>query len=251
MPSKSDTTGKKNKTSKKNRVEKSAVSLKRSINKNSIVEEIKEKSVNDVGLVSNEQTKFGTRKMLILGLITIFALLAFSYRYLLVPASVNGKPIFIWTYLSQLHKQYGKQVVNQLIDIELINQQAEKSGIIVQTDEIENEYNKLSAQVAESGGIETFLASQGLTMSEAKKQISLNLKLQRLLEGQATVSAEEIQTEYENNKDYFAEVSEEDAKKQIEDGLVKQKLQSLISPWFDEQRSSANINILMPGISGL
>src|SRR4030042_6701327 len=163
MPRITDTT--------KNRSKKDANKLKKATKKTS-QSSLKEFAVrgemnNDLQNVKSTEMKsapkFTKKNMLILGALTIILLTAISYRYLLVPATVNGKPLFIWSYLVQLHKNYGKQVMNQLVDIELLNQQAEKSGVVIDPSEVEKEYSDLSAQVADSGGIEAFLASQGMS----------------------------------------------------------------------------------------
>ena len=186
-------------------------------------------------------------------LITVLLLLTITtaayFRYFIVPATVNGKPIFFWTYLSKLHKNFGNQVLDQIIAEEIINQEALKQGVIITPEEVNQELDVLSVQVSSSGGIDAFLASQGLSMAEFKKQIEINQKVRKLLSTQATVSAEEVNKEYASNKQYFGQLTESEAKKQIENNLKNQKIQQEIGIWFDKQREKADIKILIPGLN--
>lgn len=191
-----------------------------------------------------------SRKQLLFGLlIIVIAFLAFNFRYLIVPAAVNGKPIFSWSYLQNLHKSYGSQVMNQLIAEEIIKQEAAKQAVFVSPEEVTSEIQTLSSQLSESGGLESFLASRGITEQELREQIRLNLVVKKLVASKINVTEEEINSEYQKNQEFFGELSEEEAKKQIKENFENQKLQQEINLWFDEQKQEANIEVFAPGLN--
>lgn len=208
------------------------------------------KKINLTKKFQEMKKNFDAKKVGIVLIISIFSLVALKYRYFIIPATVNGRPIFIGTYLTKLNKAAGTQVLSQMISENLIDQQAATKGITVNADEIKSELSKLEEQFADAGGLDLMLSSRGINREELNIQIALNLKVQKLLEDQITVIDEEIDEYYSKNEDFFKETSQEEAKEQIRENLKAEKLQQEVVQWLDQIRSQAKINIYLPGSNG-
>ena len=189
------------------------------------------------------------KAMILLFAILILALGALRFRGFLLPATINGRPLFIWKYLTELHQTSGSQVLNRLIAERLINQEAEKQGVSVQQSEVEDEFSKLEEQFSQGGEFDAFLVSQGLTRDQLLSQLTLNLKVQKLLSDQISVTDEEVSQYYADNKEFFNEVSETEAEAQIRKDLENEQLQQQVAPWLQQLRAEATVNIYLPGFN--
>lgn len=178
--------------------------------------------------------------------LAVLAILGLRFRYLIVPGTVNGKPIFIWQYISRLHASAGQDVLDQLMTELLINQEADKAGITVSREDLDKELAEIQLQFGDAESFEAFIASQGLTKKEVEEQITLNTKLKRLLKDKVEVTEEEVNTEYAENSDLYADLSEEEAKEQIRQGMFDQKTQTEVSNWIQEARTNSQLNVLIP-----
>lgn len=202
---------------------------------------------SELSLIKNYPVAAGAS---LLGLI-IALLLAFPFRSLVVPAIVNGKPIFSWKYVNELHKTAGQQVLDRMISEILVEQEVAKQGIQVTQDEINQQISQIEEQFGEeSGGLETVLSLQGLTRDEFVKQLRLNLSLEKLVKGTIEISEEDIAEELTTNAEIYQDLSEIDAATTAAENLRSGRLQDSFQGWFQDIRNNANIkNFFQAGAS--
>ncbi len=180
-------------------------------------------------------------------LLILVILLAFPFRFLVIPAMVNNKPIFSWEYFSALHQNAGQQVINQLISEKLVQQEVKKHGIIITDSEIDAQIAQIEAQFGEDGSLDTVLALQGMTRSQFIKQMRLNLALEKLVAGTIEVTQEEIDQELTTNSELYQELSPEEAATTAAQNLRSDKLQPAFAAWFDDIKAEAKIkNFIAP-----
>lgn len=190
--------------------------------------------------------------LLIVALVALILVFAFlRFKYLVVPVSVNGQPLFIWEYLVEMHNTFGDQMLNQLIAKSLVEQKAKEQGVSVSSQEIDEEFTKLEEQIAAEGGIDEFLKSQGLTRAEVRKEIEINLVIQKLMADQISVSEEEVNQYFKDNQDIYEDISEEEAKAEIRVELKNKKYQQQVSQYLTELRVKAKVTINLPGYDEL
>lgn len=181
----------------------------------------------------------------------VFIVVAMGYmrfKYLLIPASVNGSPIFSWEYVKSLNQTAGTQVIDQLVVEKLISQEAKKQNIEVSQEEMDSEYARLETQFESVGGLDAFLASQGMTRKEIDNQVKLNLQVQKIISDGVTVTDEEVDEYYQENKDSFEDLSVDDAKAESKNILFEQKLQQQIGSWIQDLRAKGQVTINLPNI---
>ena len=180
--------------------------------------------------------------------VLVLVLLAFPFRFLIVPAVVNGQPIFSWQYISQLHQNSGQQVLSQLISEKLVEQEVAKQGIQITETEINQQLSQLEEQFGgESGGLEAVLALQGLGKDEFIKQLRLNLALEKLVKGTIQISEDDIAQELSENSDIYLDLSELDAATTAAENIRNSQLQDAFQAWFQELQAKANIQNFFSG----
>lgn len=166
--------------------------------------------------------------------ILILLLLAFPFRFLVVPALVNGQPIWSWNYVGKLHQQAGQQVLDQMISEALIEQEIRKQGIQVTAAEVDQQVAEINDQLGEnSGGLDAVLALQGVGRDEFMRQVRLNLAMEKLVAGTIQISEEEIAQELKDNGGTATTAA---------DNLRSQKLREAFGQWFDNLKAGAKIH---------
>ena len=166
--------------------------------------------------------------------ILVLLLLAFPFRFLVVPAIVNGQPIWSWNYVSKLHQQAGKQVLDQMVNEALIEQEVRKQGVQVTAAEVDQQLAEINAQLGDSsGGLDAALAFQGIDKDEFMRQLRLNLAMEKLVAGTIQISDEEMAQELKDNGGTATTAAS---------NLRSQKLREAFGQWFDNLKASAKIH---------
>lgn len=179
-------------------------------------------------------------------ILILAAIAVYKFQYLIVPAKVNGKPIFVWQYASYLNKTYGKEAMQTLTTQDLIEQEIAKNKISISNNEIQSEIDTIDKQASASGGIQAMLAAQQMTLDQLKEQIRIQLAVKKLLASKIAVSDAEVNDAYTKNKDFFKNVSETDAKNQIRTQLENQKFQQQASSWLADVKKNSSVVISYP-----
>ncbi len=174
--------------------------------------------------------------------IIILLLLAFPLRFLIVPAMVNGQPIFSWEYISELHQKAGSEILTQMINQKLIEQEISNQNIQIAQNEIDEQIKKIEDSIGtESGGLDAALSLQGMTKNDLIKQIKLQLQLEKLVKGTITISDEEIKSELAQNPTIYTGLTEIDAATTAAENLRSQTMSQSFSQWFQKLQKDAKI----------
>lgn len=177
----------------------------------------------------------------ILFIVLVYAL--FQYRGLLIAASVNGQPISRVSVISELESASGNGVLENLINQELIRQKAESSHVQVSKEDIDNKIAEIETSLTASGQtLDSVLAMQGMTRESLEGQIKTQVMVEKLLEGDVTVSDEDVTTYMTENKEYLpTDKTEEEVKNLVREQLKQQKLSERFSTWITELKNEADI----------
>jgi len=132
-----------------------------------------------------------------------------------VIAEVNDE-IITKQELEQKYKQLPDQYklfitkdafLDQMINVELLLQEAEKQAIVVSENEIEQELNNLRRQALTEEAFEELLKQRNIKLPELKKQVSEQLIINKLLNetvlSKIEISDSKIRNYYNANKDDF------------------------------------------------
>lgn len=172
-------------------------------------------------------------------------------------ATVNGEEItqnqvkqIQEDLLEQGQKITEKQAVNQIIDITLLSDKAEKEGYSLSKQEVEE---TLGLQLAQQGrsleDIKQEIETQGMDyeklIEDYRKQISIQEYIDNLLEKEINVNESEIKEFYEQNKQFLGEnESFEDVEEELKQFLEQQKQQQIVMNLIQDLRENAEIEYL-------
>nr|WP_269438112.1 peptidylprolyl isomerase [Phosphitispora fastidiosa] len=102
-------------------------------------------------------------------------------------------------------KQNGQQALDALISQKVIELEAKKQKIVVSDEDIQKE---METYYETYGGEEAFaqtLEMSGYSLDDVKKELALNIKINKLLEPRVKITEDELKTYFEENKAQFAQ----------------------------------------------
>lgn len=168
--------------------------------------------------------------------------LAFYKKEWFVAAVVNGKPITRAELNDRLTQQYGDSELTQLINETLIEQQIAQNHITISDSDVNNKIEDIKKNSLPAGmSLDQALAAQHMTMDELKKNIRLQLALEKILEPQTQVSDAEVQKYIEDNKAQLPATDSASLANLAKESLKQQKQQQALSTWMDDVNKKASI----------
>lgn len=186
--------------------------------------------------------KINLKTAIIIGVIIIIGALLYAYKGYFVAATVNGSPISRFAVTNELEKTSGKQTLDSLITQKLIVKELDKQKITVTNDEINADEKKIEDQITAQGGtLDQALAVQGMTITDLRDQISINLRIEKLLADKIQVSDDEISQYIKDNKLTAPKGQEAQYNDQIKNQLISNKFDQATQDWVDSIRSQASI----------
>lgn len=125
-----------------------------------------------------------------------------------VVAMVNDVKITKDEFYDYLVEQNGEEVLEALILEKMLDLEVEANNIEVTEEEIDAEYAEMAEAYGGEEGLQSTLQMYGYTEDSIRKNLKLNLSIEKLMEPLITVSDEEIALYFAENKEDF-DVSEQ------------------------------------------
>lgn len=122
-----------------------------------------------------------------------------------VIARVNGDAITKEDLYDAMFQHVGRQVLDELILIRLVEQEADARGITVAQADVDAELDTIAAQVGGIEQLQFLLMQQGTDMDQLAEQIHRNLMIRALIEPEVEVTDEEVRQFFDENSDLFAQ----------------------------------------------
>ncbi len=120
-------------------------------------------------------------------------------------AKVNGVSIGKDQLYQAMLDGSGEQALDNLIDKELIRQEAEKAGIKVTSDDIDQQLKSIQSSFSSEEEFQQTLAAYNMTVEDLKKDMEAQVQLRKLLEPQIKITDDEIKQYYESNLEALKE----------------------------------------------
>lgn len=105
----------------------------------------------------------------------------------------------------------GEAALDTMITEKVVNAEAEKAEVEITQKEIDEEKATLEESYGGAEALESAVSQSGLEMEDLEKQIETTLKVEKLMEADISVSDEEIETYYDENKDELGEPAQVEA----------------------------------------
>lgn len=112
-------------------------------------------------------------------------------------AKIGSEDISREAWINELEKRYGKDLLEEMVDKEVVEQAAAKYKVTISDDELDRELKMMKTMYGSAG--------QNLSKSKDqwKQEIKSSLLLEKLLTKDVTVSETVLKDYYENNKDIY------------------------------------------------
>ncbi len=186
--------------------------------------------------------KINIKTAIIIAVIIAVGVLAYIYKGLFIAATVDGSPISRLAIIQKLEKASGQDILDSLIVEKLVQKEVDAKKIVVSNDEIDEEIKKIEGQISVQGAtLDAALAAQGMSMEDFKKQIILQMELEKLLADKINVTDEEIVQYIDDNAISIPEGQEVAATAQIKDELRNQKLSAEANTLITALKSQSKI----------
>ena len=184
-----------------------------------------------------------TRKNLIIAGLILLALSFWFMKNYFIVATVNGQPISRFELNTRLNSQFGSSVVDQLINERLLLGAARQQGIFVTSGEIDQKIKDIEKSLDGKMSLDQALKMQGLSSATFRRQLELQLSIEKMFVKEATVGAQEIDEYLKNNKDLFPQATDPAKLRSEVEGFIKQqKISNLYEEWFNKIKKDAKIS---------
>jgi len=174
-------------------------------------------------------------------LILVGVILGYLFRDRFLAAIVNGKPVFRHEINNKLIASFGKEMLENLIVERLIKQEAQKKNVVVTSEDLDRESEKVSKTLSGGMKLEDALSMQGMSLDSFREQLKLRLQINKILAGDISVSQEEITKYIKENAKTLVATTEAERKIEAENSLMEQKLSERIQTWIGELLKNAKI----------
>jgi foldase protein PrsA len=213
---------------------------------------IKIQKPNWKNIKESKVTKYSLMLLLIL---LFFVAIDFGVQYLnndYSAAVVNGDRITNSEYYYRLDQAYGNAIVSQLIEEELVRQEAARQGVVATQEEIEAEVEDITEQVGGEEQLNASLDAYNLTMEDLTRQIELDILSRKMLEPTIEYTEEDVMAFFEEYSEMIfpedaAELEEgelldyESYKEETLDVYLQQEIETAKGPWLAELETESRI----------
>lgn len=185
--------------------------------------------------------RLSIKNILLIAILVIVALV-WQFRSNFIAAMVNGQPISRWQLNDRLVKKFGDQTLDSIINERLILAAARQKGIFVKSEEIENKVKQIESRLNGKVSLDDALKAQGLTKDDFRKELEIQVSIEKLFEKDATVSSNEIDDYMKKNSQAYKSATDPAAiNQEIKSILAQQKINDLFEKWFNDIRKNAKV----------
>ena len=179
-----------------------------------------------------------------IGLAVVALVLAGGFYWYGMVATVNGRPVWRWTYIKNMEKQSGKQVLDQMVNEALILGEAQKNRVEIEQSIIDEEITKIKDRLEGQGqNLDEVLKTEGMAMAGLEQQIRMQKLVETLAETDEEVSSEKIDEFLKTYKDQLPEgMSEEELAALAKEQLLGQAQNEAINSWLTKVKGEAKIS---------
>lgn len=181
-------------------------------------------------------------KHIVLIAILLIGVIFWKFKGQFIVAIVNGQPVSRWQLNDQLMKKFGDQALESMINERLIISAMRQKGIFVTTDDINNREKQIEERLQGKMTLDDALKAQGLTKDDFKRQLEIQISIEKFFEKDASISSKEMEDYIGQNKEAYKNATDPAALKlEVENTLKQQKIADLFEKWFADIRKNAKI----------
>jgi hypothetical protein len=199
--------------------------------------------------------RFVKPALLVLGVLIAFILIDLFVQYLnndYSIAVVNGTRVSKNEYHKKLETLYGQSVAKQMIDEEIIKQEAKKADIVATEEEIQDRLDSIVSDVGGQEAYESVLKANGIEEKDLVDQLELNIITSKIIEPTLQYTEDDVKAFFDQysgvifpNETAALEEGEKLDYEQYKDGTKEYFLQQEVEKekytWIDSLYSTYKI----------
>lgn len=162
------------------------------------------------------------------------------FNKLLYVAKVDGVGVPKAEWEKMLKSRYGQNAARDLIEVYTIKGELKKAGIKVSDEETNAEIATIETQLG-GQSLDDVLKQQGMTLSDFRERIALQVGMKKLLSGRAVVTDEEVAEYIKAAGDNLEGSTDEEKAANAKKTLIDQKLGEEINTWFTELQGKVTV----------
>jgi foldase protein PrsA len=195
-----------------------------------------------VSIPKMENQPILTKKNIILAIILLLILGGWIFRRYFIAATVNGQPVSRMELNSQMEKRFGSQVLDNIINERLIMGAVRQKGVFVTAEEIDTKIKDVETKLSGKISLDDALKMQGMTREDMRKQMEIQVSIDKLFSTESTVSSKEVDEYIFSNKESFKNsTNPAQLRLEVTDVLHQQKVSDAFNKWFEDIKKGARI----------
>lgn len=184
---------------------------------------------------------FSVRNVIVVLVIALLAV-AWKMKGTFIAATVNGEPISRFELNDTLTKRYGSTTLDGMVNEKLILGAVQQKGVSISKDEIDKKVKEIEGRLNGSVSLKDALAAQGMTEEGFRRQVQIQLAIEKLFDKDASVTAQEVEEYIASNSASFQSATDPaQLKKDVTDILKQQKVNDLFQTWFENLKKDAKV----------
>ncbi len=181
-------------------------------------------------------------KNIILLVLLVLIVIFWKFKGNFIAAVVNNQPISRFELNDYLVRKFGSQALDNIINERLILAAARQKGIFVTSEEINSKIKQIEEKLKGQITLAEALKMQGLTENDFKRQVEIQLSIDKLFDKEASISTKEIDEYIASNSDIYKNEKDKDkVQEEVKSIIRQQKISDLFNKWFEDIRKNANI----------
>ncbi len=202
---------------------------------------VEEQIETPVSPTRQEQPKNLGKIIFAIAALAILGFVLYQNRSLFVVALVDNKPIWRPAFEQRVLSQVGQKTLDEMINEQVIMNEAAKKGISVSAADVDAKISDIQKTLPKGTTLDSALSSQGMSLADLRRQLSLQLTIEKLLGNQIQVTDQEIAKFIEENKSFLTATDEASLKVEATQALQSQKRNTEFQKLFSSLQKNAKV----------
>lgn len=171
----------------------------------------------------------------------LLAYLVWKNKSLFVVATINNMPISRIELDQIMVDQYGQQTLDNLITKKLVENEISKQNITVSDSEVDSKVKEVETTLPQGMSLEQALQMQGLSLTEFKNQLKLQIAVNKHFDSQVQISDQDIDNYIKENEALLTASDSASQREEARNSIKNSKISEMVNNWINDLRSQAKI----------
>lgn len=174
-------------------------------------------------------------------IIALLFLLIWKNKGWFVAATVNNQPIWRWDLEQRFVSRFGTQTLDEMVNEQILKNEAGKQGINVSEQEINNKVSEIEKTLTGKVTLKEALTQQGMTLDDFRRQVQIQILIEKLTANKVTVSDKEITDYVDKNKDSLTATDDAGMRDEAKTAILQGKRNETFQKLFENLKKSAKV----------